>query len=366
MWILVGVCGLGLLAASFFVIQFSQSASDGVRTDISSPPAVASRSLDTVPTLPEPTITPASRVALKATSDLTGSVGVYEGPGNVDAHTTFEQWLERSVPYATDYIDFKGGWQKDFIDAKAWLADHWGPWVQADARRRLVLGLPILENSATGQFDRAAAGDFDKYFGGLATDLVAAQLSNSIIRLGYEANCNTIGPWQATDNPTGYKNAFRHIVSVMRSVAGASFKFDWTVCNGLQNGHTLSSFDDFYPGDDVVDSIGMDIYDIKWGDASATAAQRWEYMNNRTLGIQDFLHFADAHQKPVSYPEWGLYKPGDQLAGGGDDPSFVIYMHDLIVQTHPLYQSYFDIDWGGGRLLDFPGAAATLRYYFSQ
>src|SRR5262245_54282324 len=45
-------------------------------------------------------------------------IGVYNGPGAVGALGNFAGWLSRPVPYAADYIDYKGGWQKDFVDSK--------------------------------------------------------------------------------------------------------------------------------------------------------------------------------------------------------------------------------------------------------
>ena len=315
---------------------------------------------------PSPAATASVAAASAAAGQSNAAIGVYTGPGAIAAHTNFEQWLGRPVPYALDYIDYKGGWQKDFIDSRLWLAEPWGRWVGQRQGRRLVLGLPMLETENDGQFDRGVAGDFDNYFRALATNLVQHNLGSSIIRLGYEANCDTIGPWQATGNPAGYVKLYRHLVGVLQSVPAAAFKFDWTVCNGLQTGRALDSFDSFYPGDDVVDIMGMDIYDVKWQDPAATAVQRWEYISSRRLGINEFWHFASAHQKPVSYPEWGLYKPGDSFAGGGDDPHFISQMSNLIQASSPIYQSYFNLDWGGGVLSDFVQGQAAFKRLFGD
>lgn len=294
------------------------------------------------------------------------AMGIYTGPGKITAHDNFAQWLGADIPYTTDYIDYKGGWEKDFVDSKVWLTKPWGSWVNDKPGQRLVLGVPMLQNQNYGEFSRGVDGDFDKYFRGLAEELVANELGDSIIRLGYEANCDTIGPWQATRNPKGYRKLFRHQVAVMKSVPGAKFKFDWTVCNGLQGGRALTSFDSFYPGDDVVDIIGMDIYDVKWRDPKASAEERWRRLRQRTMGIEDLLSFAKKHKKPVSYPEWGLYRPGDNFSGGGDNPYFIEKMAKLIHTTKPRYQSYFNIDWGGGVLSDFPKGEKTFKQIFGK
>lgn len=294
------------------------------------------------------------------------ALGIYMGPGAISAHTQFEQWLGRPVPYAVDYIAYTGGWQKDFIDSEQWLMQPWGNWVKQEPGRRLVLGVPMLESADAGQFTQGVNGEFDTYFTALANELVENGLANTIIRLGYEGNCDTIGPWQATDNPQGYIQLYRHIVGVMRAVQGSAFSFDWSVCNGLQSGHVLDSFDSFYPGDDVVDIVSMDIYDVEWMQPSATPQGRWNYMWSRYMGINDLIQFANSHGKPLSFPEWGLYASGDSFAGGGDDPYFINQMARLINETNPVYQAYFDIDWGGGVLSDFPEGAATFKAIYGN
>lgn len=303
---------------------------------------------------------------IQISNTSSAKLGVYTGPGAISAHTQFEQWLGRPVPYAEDYIDFKGGWQKDFIDSQQWLMQPWGNWVKQDPTRRLVLGVPMLESDNAGQFSQGASGQFDIYFTALANELVENGLGNTIIRLGYEGNCDTIGPWQATDNPEGYIMLYRHIVGVMKAVPDNSFTFDWSVCNGLQAGHVLNSFDSFYPGDDVVDIISMDLYDVAWMQPSITPQERWNYISTRVMGINDLVQFALSHDKPLSFPEWGLYKPGDSFAGGGDDPYFIQQMAQLINSTNPVYQAYFDIDWGGGVLSDFLEGAATYQAIYGN
>ncbi len=53
----------------------------------------------------------------------------------------------------------------------------------------------------------------------------------------------------------------------MRSVPGASFRFDWTI----NAGYRPIPFNDYYPGNDVVDIIGMDVYDFWPGPAAGPA-----------------------------------------------------------------------------------------------
>ncbi len=290
--------------------------------------------------------------------------GLYSGLAKVPEQNSFSAWLGNPVPYATDYVDYRTGWDNDFNPY--WLIGPWSTWVKAEPGRRLILGLPLLENSNAGQFELGAAGAFDSYFKNLGQNMVNNGLGNSIIRLGYEANYPGIGPWQATDNPSGYVKHFRHIVGVLRSVPNSNFLIDWTSSAGLQTGHVLNSFDSYYPGDDVVDIVGMDLYDMKWMDTTSTPIQRWQFNLTQTMGLNDHRTFAALHNKPVSFPEWGLYKTGDQFGGGGDDPYYIDQMADWFASSNTYYQSYFNINWGGGILSDFPNGQARYKARFGQ
>ncbi|HXH58135.1 hypothetical protein [Iamia sp.] len=288
--------------------------------------------------------------------------GVYNGPGAVEQLERFGSFSGRAQTYATDYVPYSNGWATDFNPT--WLVDPWSRWVAEEPGRRLVLGLPLLQESHRGQFALGAAGAFDQHFVGLGRTLVAKGLGHSVIRLGYEANNPNIGPWQATDDPAGYVRMYRHVVSVLRAIPGARFTFDWNPCTGLTGGRALTSYESFYPGNDVVDIIGQNVYDVKWRDPGVTPAERWSHIVNRPLGLKAHRDFARAHRKPISFPEWGLYAPGDQYAGGGDNPYFVDRMADWMAANDVVYQAYFNWDWGGGVLSDFPNAAKRYQARF--
>jgi hypothetical protein len=110
----------------------------------------------------------------------------------------------------------------------------------------------------------------------------------------------------------------------------------------------------------------MDVYDVKWNDTTATPAQRWSYNMNRYMGMADHKKFAVAHNKPMSFPEWGLYKAGDQYGGGSDDPFFIDSMYQWIHANNTVYQSYFNLSWGGGILSDFPKSQAVYKMLFGS
>lgn len=301
--------------------------------------------------------TPASAVSV-------ASAGVYSGPAipaGVADHNSFATWLGAPVPYAVEFLDTYGSW--DQLANPYWALDTWSQWTSAQPGRRLVLSVPLLVSSSSGQLAQGAAGAFDANFRTLAQNMVSRGLGSSVIRLGWEMN-NSSFPWWAGRDPASFRSFYARTVSVMRSVPGASFTFDWNPNLGVQGGSPLTSFESFYPGDAYVDIIGLDIYDIKWEDSTSSPETRWNWMLSQQLGLNQHRAFAAAHGKPVSFPEWGLYKAGDQMGGGGDNPYFIDAMVGWIASGTTTYHAYFDADWGGGKLDTFPNGQAQFKVEF--
>lgn len=289
------------------------------------------------------------------------SLGVYTGPGYVSQHDAFAAWLPASVPYASDALDHRYGWSD--ISSPIWLLDSWSPWVRAVPGRRLVLSVPLLPASASGQLTAGAAGNFDSYFRTLAQNMVNRGLGGSIIRLGWEANGNWF-PWAAAPDPASWKAFYRRVVATMRSVPGTAFAFDWNAASSAAG--TNLTLDAFYPGNDVVDIVGLDAYDLKWGDSTSTPDQRWNFTLYQFNGLITHRDFANAQGKPLSFPEWGLYAAGDVNGGGGDNPYYIDRMADWFAANNVAYQSYFNWNWGGGDLNSFPNGKARYQARFAS
>ena len=66
-------------------------------------------------------------------------------------------------------------------------------------------------------------------------------------------------PWFAKGQEADYIRAFRRVVEIFRRHS-SGFKYDWCPGWGPQD----SAADLAYPGDDVVDYIGLDVYDFKY------------------------------------------------------------------------------------------------------
>ena len=79
-----------------------------------------------------------------------------------------------------------------------------------------------------------------------------------------------------------------------------------------------------YPGDDVVDYIGLDVYDFK---QEGSVEERWTtFYLKAPFGLEWHRDFAVKHGKLMSYPEWGV-------GNSGDNPFFIQRMHDWLVKN---------------------------------
>ncbi|MDK9499445.1 glycosyl hydrolase [Streptomyces katrae] len=207
----------------------------------------------------------------------------------------------------------------------------WAHWRKERSDRLFVLNVPMLDRNEAGVPDarvaellRAGAeGAYDHHFRRLAGRLVSLGLQDTVIVLGWEMNGFNY-THRCKPDPESWKRYWRNIVSSMRSVRGQRFRFDFAP----NRGPDAVAWTKCYPGDDVVDIIGMDSYDQPPGES-------FEEQVTQPYGLQQQVDFARAHGKRISYPEWGLFRNGDNAE----------YMRDMlawIADHKPLYQSITD------------------------
>ena len=294
-------------------------------------------------------------------------IGVFRGtdPGEVKR---FEAWAGRPVDYVIDYST-RSSWA-DIADPEL-LIDAW-----RGTGYRVVQGLAMLpmdDDSAT--IENGAGGEYDHYFRDLARNLVNGGQADAVLRVGWEFNLG--GSRWGTDDPTAWVAYYRNIVGSMRSVPGQRFQFDWNVNNGNNPVDAV----DYYPGDDVVDYVGIDAYDQSWtsgtypypsGCDQACRVTRQDRAWFRDIlggsrGLMFWAKFAADHGRPVSLPEWGLWERPDGH-GGGDDPGYIRRMHDFITGHDVAYAAYFEYSAEDGTHMlsdgTFPQSAAVYRQLF--
>jgi hypothetical protein len=281
----------------------------------------------------------AAGVGLRAAENgpLPAPLGVYLGNGASGAARlpAFTKWLGRPPDRVLDFLAYDS-WASLESDA-AWTCTSWrgsGPHPLVSA---VTFSLPLTV-SGTPLAD-VASGRHDQSFRTVGLALAANGWGGSIIRLGWEFNGAWM-PWAAGRDPAAYVAAFRHVVVLLRSIPGTSFRFDWCCAWG----RNAIAPDLVYPGDDVVDVVGMDVYTRYYNPLNADPGRRWGTYATLPYGLNWLASFSAAHRKGMSVPEWGT---GEALtvdggSGGGDDPLFVRNMAAFLAANRAVYSDYWD------------------------
>ncbi|MCR5868797.1 glycoside hydrolase family 26 protein [Aquincola sp. J276] len=270
-------------------------------------------------------------------------IGTYQGSGCTgrDRLVQHESWLGRPVDLVLDG-PAQDSW-KSLVATTGWLARCWAP-----TGRQLVISLPMLPADGS-TLSGGAQGDYDDHFRQVAQILRDQGQSGAIIRIGFEFNARWFR-WNSLKEPQVWVAYWRRIVATMREVPDTRFRFDWSPIVGAG----AASPEPAYPGDDVVDLIGADVYNGNWN-PELTPQQRWELLRDAPFGLKWHERFAAAHGKPMSFPEWGTGTRPDGH-GGGDDPLFMSRMVEWIA-AHPVaYHIYWDY-----RARDYDGKLSDGR-----
>jgi hypothetical protein len=217
------------------------------------------------------------------------------------------------------------------IEGPGWIIDPWAKWHVSKPGSLLVLNVPMLTPNEARLSDeqvarllrRGIGGEFDKHFQTLAERLIGSGASKTILVLGWEMNGVTYVSRCRPDREA-WKQYWRRIVSVIRDVPGGAFRFEFTPSRGVD----AIPWTECYPGDDVVDIIGMNTYDQPPG------ASFGEYVS-QPYGLQDHIEFAAHRHKPISYSEWGLSRHGD-------NPDFIQGMHNWFTAHPVVYETVTD------------------------
>jgi Glycosyl hydrolase family 26 len=304
-----------------------------------------------------PTASPTSPAATTGTSSADAAgLGIYDGEFGPAGIETAADWL--GSPDTIKYAE-------DFIDATDWshISDPWqlpnwkgSPYTMVWSVPMLPCGSPSTQCATNvSDFNQVADGGADSYYKTLAQNLVSTGFGASYIRLGWEFNgtwmgwsiCNQQGSGLASW-ASDFVPAFQNIVTSMRSVAGANFKFIWNPDDSSNVSCPGANLANFYPGDNYVNMVALDVYD-GIGTATSSDAARWSDLLNGVnagdwtsvtpaaisgqqfegYGLNWLTAFAKEHDKELGLPEWGLFSSSTD-DGGGDDPYFMTKMADWI------------------------------------
>ncbi|MET8468743.1 glycosyl hydrolase [Streptomyces sp. NPDC004856] len=284
---------------------------------------------------PTPTTTPSPTATTSPdpppTKDRFPAFGAYldYGPQGVTRMTKLADWLG-GADLRVGHTYLPGDRWSNIEGAPDFL-DAWAKWRNARDDRTFVLNVPMLERNEAGVSDaevqimlrRGAQGDFDQHFKTLAERLVDLKVPDTVVVLGWEMNGTTY-THRCGPDPASWRAYWKRIVKTMRSVPGQKFRFDFTPSRGRD----AVPWTQCYPGDDVVDIVGMDSYD-------QPAGKSFDEQVTEPYGLQKQVDFAKEHKKPISYPEWGLFR-------NGDNPEYMRRMLEWMDEHKPLYNTLTD------------------------
>jgi hypothetical protein len=259
--------------------------------------------------------------------------------------TAFETWLGRPVDAVMGVIGY-ASWN-DFDTSVGFQINLWKP-----TGRRVLWNVPLIPTG--GSLADAAAGKFDDHYRKAAAALATWRPEDSVlyVRTGWEFNGNWF-PWTAQNKAADFKAAFQHLAAAFHA-ASPRFLIEWN----SSVGDTGMNPEDAYPGDDVVDIIGMDFYWKSFDPQDPNAA--WSSMVSRKYGLQWHQDFAAAHSKPTAYSEWGVT--------GNNGASYIASAKAWFAAHDVIYQTYWnsDVDYRGKLSSNqFPATADAYRATFS-
>ncbi|MFP3989204.1 glycosyl hydrolase [Streptomyces sp. E11-3] len=251
------------------------------------------------------------------------------GPRGVTRMAELSKWLGKA-DLRVGHTYLPGDRWSNIAGAPNFL-ESWAEWRRERDDRLFVLNVPMMERNEEGVSDaevrtllrRAAKGEFDRHFRTLAERLVDLQVPDTVIVLGWEMNGVTY-THRCGPDPASWKTYWKRIVTAMRSVEGQEFQFDFAP----NRGRDAVPWTQCYPGDDVVDIIGMDSYDQPSG-------KSFDEQVSEPYGLQAHVDFARKHGKPISYPEWGLFR-------NGDNAEYMRRMLAWMDEHEPLYNTITD------------------------
>ncbi|CAM5719339.1 GH26 domain-containing protein OS=Streptomyces tendae OX=1932 GN=GUR47_08900 PE=3 SV=1 [Streptomyces tendae] len=295
--------------------------------------------------------TPAVASGEPAAPEPTPAFGAYldYGPRGVARMAALSHWLG-GAELRVGHTYLPGDRWSNIEGAPGFL-DVWADWRTRQADRMLVLNVPMMERNEEHVGDRevrallrqGAAGRFDRHFRALAERLVALKVPDTVLVLGWEMNGTTY-THRCGPDPEAWKAYWNRIVTTMRAVPGQKFRFDFAPSRGRD----AVPWTQCYPGDATVDIIGMDSYDQPRGTT-------FDEQVEEPYGLQAHVDFAKAHGKPVSYPEWGLFRNGDNAA----------YMRRMLAwmdEHRPVYNTVTDYcPHGVWQCDDNPRSTAVYR-----
>lgn len=221
----------------------------------------------------------------------------------------------------------RGTWQNTYSDW--WLTDETIP-----RGFKGTLNVSVQLFPENGSMEAAARGDYNRNFERLGR-MIAREYPDSYVRPGWEFNIENWA-WRATpENVETFKEAFRQ-ASISLKKGGPKLRIVWNPNEG--KGNSLPDATTAWPGDDVVDIVGLDAYD--W--SPPYDEKGWQEHRTKDQGWDFWAKWARDHGKMFALPEWGVIAGSDQ--SGGDNPKYIDYVMQWMVDNRDImaFETYFE------------------------
>ena len=267
-------------------------------------------------------------------------------------------FLGRQEDGVVEFDDYRGDWRR----AQGALDYGLGCWRGAGVRN-IAISLPMVVDAGGGLGDDQSA-----QFAAFGRALVQHGFPAAYVRIGWEFNGDWYR-WSAAPGvgapdprrPAVWIAAFRRDAKAVRSTCPGC-RIVWNPALYRQK----IAPDEVYPGDEVVDVIGVDAYNAPRF-PSPSPAINWAqtYGPFSDWGVARFVEFAAAHHKPLAYPEWGT--PADKSGKSPDeDAYFISHMAQLMARTPTAFQGWWDFNGGQVESDVSGGRAPAAEIAFQQ
>lgn len=253
----------------------------------------------------------------------------------------FGTWMGRSS--WKDIANANWLWAKE-SGVPDWKANHFD--------RAIDVGTPLIPTDSSddynGMLKEVILGKRDATYISLGRNLAKYGTKTVFSRLWWEFNIAPI-----KEDSTLFVKAWRRAVPLIRqgfneaAQKGQRLFIVWCTNSGSPYPES------YYPGDDVVDIIGSDVYGWVWGNADPTVKKMLGHIFNDNYTLNWLADFANKHQKPTCIGEWGnVGKKGNKEHVGhgcGDCPEYIDAIYDWTKKCKYgcRYVCYFNLSDGG-------------------
>jgi hypothetical protein len=311
---------------------------------------------------------PQALLAKPASGDLPWQSGAFVGPTNKEVSAgdnpspetllerirQFDAWRGRPSTVALQFISHHY-FQQDypaFLEAPA-LTANLAAFRQAGFVP--ILSIPLVTKADAGRFAYVVAGSIDHYHRAVADRLRQIMGGDRIyLRLGWEGDHGY--PWSVSGHegagqpdpaaPADYIAAWRRLARLYRDVVPGAM----LVWNCLKRPRV--KWADYYPGDDLVDIISIDIYDNGTGGYFTADNASWQGFGLGSYdaatgyfqGLLGVLDFARTSGKKIAVDEWGATNKTLDASDPANNEFFSEAVFDFLManRAHVEYEVYFD------------------------